>query len=374
MKSLHSLLSPPTPVLLLHLSLIFTTTFVAGRPNFFQNNPSTPPNPSSDPWQPFHKFAGCHKGDHIAGLAKLKQYLHQFGYIPSSSSSSSNFTDNFDETLESALKLYQKNFNLNATGKLDNTTVQMIARPRCGDADIINGTTSMNSGKPAHTTLHTVSHYSFFQNSPKWPDSKRNLTYAFLPANQLEANAKAVFSRAFQRWSTVTPLTFTEIDSYEGADIKIGFFVGNHGDGEAFDGTLGTLAHAFSPTTGLFHLDGDEEWVVDGDVTKSTSSNAIDLESVSVHEIGHVLGLGHSSVQEAIMYPSISAGIRKTGLANDDIQGIQVLYGGNPNYVPSTSTPSNTENDTNDGGVRIVDWHWRLTMVMATVASMSLLL
>ncbi|XP_042496792.1 metalloendoproteinase 5-MMP-like [Macadamia integrifolia] len=97
----------------------------------------------------------------------------------------------------------------------------MIARPRCGDADIINGTASMNSGEPSHTTHH-------------------NLTSAFFPGKQLKDNAIAVFTRAFQRY---------------------------HGDGEAFDGRLGTLAHAFSLTSGLFHPDRDEEWVVDEDVT-----------------------------------------------------------------------------------------------------------
>ncbi|KAJ4973854.1 hypothetical protein NE237_007028 [Protea cynaroides] len=367
MKCLQSLLAAKASILLVYLSLLSTTTYVAARPKFYQKNTT------SDPWQPFHKFAGCHKGDHIDGLAKLKQYLHQFGYIPSSSSSSPNFTDIFDETLESALKQYQKNFNINTTGQLDNNTVQMITRPRCGDADIINGTSSMNSGKSAHTNHHSVSHYSFFSNSPEWPDSQRNLTYAFSPENRLPNNTKAVFSRAFQRWSAVTPLTFTEIDSYPYADIKIGFFVGDHGDGEAFDGTLGTLAHAFAPTSGLFHLDGEEEWVVDGDITKSKSSTAIDLESVAVHEIGHVLGLGHSSVEDSIMYPSIAAGTRKTVLADDDIQGIQVLYGSNPNYNSSSSTPSDTAKDTNDGGVHIVDWHWSLTTFMSTVVFLCLL-
>ncbi|XP_042503007.1 metalloendoproteinase 2-MMP-like [Macadamia integrifolia] len=369
MAPLHS---TSTVISLLHLWLLSTT--VAGYRILYQNSntataPSPDPTTTSNPWDLFHNFSGRHKGDQVSGLANLKQYLHQFGYI----NSSSNFTDNFDDTLESALKQYQKNFNLNATGILDNSTVQLMAIPRCGNADIVNGTNSMNSGKSARTTLHTVSHYTFFTNKPTWPDSKHNLTYAFWPGNQLQSNAKVIFSRAFQRWSAVTPLNFTETDFYLNADIKIGFFKGDHGDGESFDGQMGTLAHAFSPTSGLFHLDGAEDWVIDGDVTTSTSTVAIDLESVAVHEIGHVLGMGHSSVEEAIMYPSISARTRKTELATDDIQGIQELYGSNPNYNAS-STPSDTQKETSDGGVRIMDSHWTLTMVIGALASLGLLL
>lgn len=97
------------------------------------------------------------------------------------------------------------------------------------------------------------------------------------------------------------------------------FFRGDHGDGHRFDGPGGTLAHAFAPTNGRFHYDADERWA-DGMIR-----GAFDLETVAVHEIGHLLGLGHSSVEGAIMYPSISTGVRKS-LHADDIQGIRALY------------------------------------------------
>lgn len=127
------------------------------------------------------------------------------------------------------------------------------------------------------------------------------------------------------------PITFSVTSSFSEADIRIGFFTRDHGDGEPFDGVLGTLAHAFSPPNGRFHLDAEENWVIDGSFANAPYS-AMDLESVAVHEIGHLLGLGHSSVEAAIMYPTISSRIRKVELDPDDIAGVQELYGANPNF------------------------------------------
>lgn len=126
------------------------------------------------------------------------------------------------------------------------------------------------------------------------------------------------------------PVSFTETRDYQSADIRIGFYLGDHGDGQPFDGVLGVLAHAFSPENGRLHLDAAETWAVDFQSVKSKV--AVDLESVATHEIGHILGLAHTSVKEAIMYPSLSPRTKKSDLKLDDVRGIQALYGSNPNF------------------------------------------
>ncbi|AEE33645.1 unnamed protein product [Arabidopsis thaliana] len=343
-------------LLLTILIFFFTVNPISAK--FYTNVSSIPPlqflNATQNAWETFSKLAGCHIGENINGLSKLKQYFRRFGYI----TTTGNCTDDFDDVLQSAINTYQKNFNLKVTGKLDSSTLRQIVKPRCGNPDLIDGVSEMNGGK----ILRTTEKYSFFPGKPRWPKRKRDLTYAFAPQNNLTDEVKRVFSRAFTRWAEVTPLNFTRSESILRADIVIGFFSGEHGDGEPFDGAMGTLAHASSPPTGMLHLDGDEDWLIsNGEISRRILpvTTVVDLESVAVHEIGHLLGLGHSSVEDAIMFPAISGGDRKVELAKDDIEGIQHLYGGNPNGDGGGSKPSRESQSTGGDSVR----RWRGWMI-----------
>ncbi|XP_021300564.1 metalloendoproteinase 3-MMP-like [Herrania umbratica] len=301
--------------------LSFCTLLVL--PLLFQATLADSEDRKPSPFDFLKHLQGCHKGDKVKDIHKVKKYLEQFGYLSYSKNKTHANDDDFDDLLDSAIKTYQLNFHLNSNGALDTETVAKMMMPRCAVADIINGTSRMRSGKKephraaGSKSIHEVSHYSFFPRSPRWPPSKSLLTYAFLPGTR--ADAMSPVAGAFRTWAANTHFRFSRIDNYRDADITIGFQRRDHGDGNPFDGPGGTIAHAFAPTIGRFHYDADETWSV------SATPGTLHLETVALHEIGHLLGLGHSSIQNAIMYPSIAPGTSK-GLDRDDIEGIKALY------------------------------------------------
>uniref|UniRef100_A0A2I3G1M6 Matrix metallopeptidase 8 n=1 Tax=Nomascus leucogenys TaxID=61853 RepID=A0A2I3G1M6_NOMLE len=146
-----------------------------------------------------------------------------------------------------------------------------------------------------------------------------------------KADVERAIEKAFKVWSDASPLTFTRISQGE-ADINIAFFQRDHGDNSPFDGPNGILAHAFRQ--GDAHFDAEETWT-------KTSTN-YNLFLVAAHEFGHSLGLAHSSDPGALMYPNYA--FRETStysLPQDDIDGIQAIYGPSSNPIQPTgpSTP-----------------------------------
>ncbi|CAI9110275.1 OLC1v1010269C1 [Oldenlandia corymbosa var. corymbosa] len=139
------------------------------------------------------------------------------------------------------------------------------------------------------------------------------------------ADVRLTFQRAFGRWAAVIPITFVEINDVNYSDIKIGFYVD---DGFTFNGLLRKTAHSFLPEIGLLHFDREELWVIDQDKLKFELT--VDLETIDVHKIGHILGLDHSRIKSAIIYPTVGTQTRKVNLTNNDVDEIQQLYGANP--------------------------------------------
>ncbi|KAJ9135240.1 hypothetical protein P3X46_032448 [Hevea brasiliensis] len=263
------------------------------------------------------------KGQNVVGLNKVKKHLRKFGYYPSDDTN--NLTDDFDDHLESALKTYQKFYQLQVTGYLDSATIKNMMIPRCGVPDITNLTSSSIPTSSSHhksKMFHMVSHYDFPEGTPRWPSSKYQLTYTFRSGVQSpnEEDMRSACSQAFQRWASVSQFSFQEAPAGSQADILIGFYRGDHGDEEPFDGPGMVLAHSFPPQDGRFHYDADEDW------SSNPNMNQMDLKSVAVHEIGHLLGLAHSQDSNAIMYATIPPGIIKRELTQDDIDGIHALY------------------------------------------------
>lgn len=179
-----------------------------------------------------------------------------------------------------------------------------------------------------------------FRALSKW--GKTNITYYFINGTQKIAGdeERIIVQQAFGLWAAETSLTFTEVSSANEADIVIGWAEGEHGDGDPFDGSGNVLAHASYPNPYedrqvFLHFDDAERWV-------NSDSQNVDLLTVAAHEIGHTLGLGHSSDPRALMYPSYSEPHRFLG--SDDIAGVQSLYGVASEAPSAPEQPKPNEN------------------------------
>ena len=113
--------------------------------------------------------------------------------------------------------------------------------------------------------------------------------------------------------------------------VSDGFHDANFGDLDGFnDAYLSSLGYGTLGVTYVYANGGYTElW--DCDVAFNNYSYIFapgyyDFQTVALHEMGHVLGLGHSGTGSAVMAPTVAAGVQKRVLQGDDLAGEKFLY------------------------------------------------
>jgi len=96
----------------------------------------------------------------------------------------------------------------------------------------------------------------------------------------------------------------------------------------------GVLAYCETPISNGWRIRMCESWTwADGPGT--STGGGMDIQGIFCHEYGHALGLGHSTVGSATMYPSASGnGVPARTIASDDVAGVQYIYGARANNKP----------------------------------------
>ncbi|CDW59215.1 matrix metalloproteinase 17 [Trichuris trichiura] len=288
----------------------------------------------------------------------------EFGYLPRSNPEISNLRT--DVAVKKALSRLQEFAGLEATGELNDATLKLMSTKRCGLPDIPYARKRRSpwqgSTWPQKNLTYKLRNYGleylFDQPGPRIRIIERDFfhmlgtynahneavrkhvwsSYAFrvLPSRivsftnhlGLGRTRRAVFD-ALSVWSEASDLTFTETQDDQ-ADILIEFLSGDHGDGYPFDGPNVILAHAFFPGAGRggdIHFDNDEIW----------TEGPFDAQS---GKLNGNLGLGHSKVRNALMFPYYSGFDRRVELDYDDIIAIQKLYGVGPRGTPAATDVS----------------------------------
>eukprot|EP00088_Acartia_fossae_P048170 TRINITY_DN5249_c1_g1_i1.p1 TRINITY_DN5249_c1_g1~~TRINITY_DN5249_c1_g1_i1.p1 ORF type:complete len:549 (+),score=103.37 TRINITY_DN5249_c1_g1_i1:35-1648(+) len=244
-------------------------------------------------------------------------YLSKYGYLTQSTSvETESLVD-----LGNAVEEFQKFAGIEVTGELDDLTLELMQRPRCGVKDIVDDTKHREK-KDSEVTLFRTKRYAL--QGSRW--RVKDLTYRIskYPSSRVlsRSDVDRTMRKAFDVWERVTDLKFEEKKPGDGkVHIDIRFEKRNHGDDDPFDGEGGTLAHAFFPVFGGdAHFDEEEDWTVD--TPRGTS-----LLMSAAHELGHSLGLSHSNDRSALMAPFYRGYEENVSLAQDDIDGIEALYG-----------------------------------------------
>lgn len=175
------------------------------------------------------------------------------------------------------------------------------------------------------------------------------------PSYLAASTARAQLTTAMQTWTDVPTSSFAFADG--GNTTRCPSLVKECPGPQAFDGhnDVGWIDIKDPSVLGVtwYSTSIDEfDMAIDNrNFTWSTTcanvSGQYDLQTVYLHELGHALGLGHSSDAQAVMYAYYSGA--HCALSQDDIDGVSALYpetgGATPTQTPAptdTPTPTNT--------------------------------
>ncbi len=154
-----------------------------------------------------------------------------------------------------------------------------------------------------------------------------------------------VILEAAQLWAQQTNINFSVVSDNGAAEGSGSYQQGDPNFGDirigGYDfGNSSTLAETYMPPP-INNYSAAGDIMINTDPGVSFKINGTyDLETVMAHELGHALGLLHSSVSNAVMY-AVYNGIKQS-LTSDDIAGIQSIYGG-------ARTPDQYEGSLGDG-------------------------
>ncbi|XP_072400408.1 matrix metalloproteinase-14-like [Diabrotica undecimpunctata] len=224
-------------------------------------------------------------------------WLEQYGYITTSETAHTDITE--------ILEQFQERYNLPVDGKLNRETMALMQKPRC------------TQGDNAYAVKSAWKKFDL-----KW----------YFP--QFTPEALAVSKRVFEIWEKASKFKFTYLKvPIPNPDITITVVPKQHsfryncqGNSDCpFKFTSGVLAHSyFPPASGCIeiHMNSNLTWDFS---LNSTAEGRTNFFAVLLHEVGHALGLSHSSDKKAVMYPFYQT--LPTNISEDDKRGFEELYG-----------------------------------------------
>ncbi|KAI6179043.1 Matrix metalloproteinase [Aphelenchoides besseyi] len=230
----------------------------------------------------------------------VKDYLDAFGYSHSVQAAGTK-TAGTEE--EEALKEFQKFMGINPSGKVDTMTKSAMLRKRCSNWD-----------KPIPT------------HEPKlW--EKTSLVWAIqsYPVGLNASDVRELVAQAFKAWEIVIAIDFIPATTRTSQnDIDVWFEFTDTDPINRNDRTGFSVGGATEPVKSRVWIKRTERW----GTFQRQEAGRLDIFLTIVHEIGHILGLQHSTDQSSVMFPIFQ---RQTGeelpvINSDDVEKLRNLY------------------------------------------------
>lgn len=232
------------------------------------------------------------------------KFLERFGYLNRTDDSNESVSLN---SLSDSVKKYQELNQLPVTGLMDEATMTMMSKPRCGQKDVKRGDN---------------------ESGFKW--DKRKILYMFqsFPSSMSRNDARWIIREAYNAWSRVIPIDFEE-RSQGPVDVVINFWKGSHSGWDSYGRRLthdafhkedNVAAHGWYPVVGDLCFNDKKNWAYN-------QRNGLGLMQVALHEIGHSIGLDHLHDRNSIMFPSTD-NRQDPRLSDNDINAARAMYGG----------------------------------------------
>ncbi|MBX3189793.1 MAG: matrixin family metalloprotease [Labilithrix sp.] len=179
-----------------------------------------------------------------------------------------------------------------------------------------------------------------------WPTSCISYAVNELGTQDLDpVDTRDIIKKTFQAWTDVTcpdgktaSMAFQERDpvackrseyNKEGRNVNVVLFQDDDWKYRGIDGTLAKTSVTYNDQTGEIY---------DADIEVNTANNTVtitddprkvqyDLQAILTHEVGHFIGIAHSSDPSAVMFASYSPGsVAQRTLTPDDVKAVCAIY------------------------------------------------